>query len=129
MTLRALARILLARFGVEVKSVAAAAPGSECRASGHAAGAWGRGVSGEPHLLWAEWEKETRTSRRGRQVIPKVRLSLETLCIHLLRAVPTGLIKSKIEMSILFTVNECAPFLVLIIPGDEGMTYYRHLQR
>lgn len=77
-SLRYLAQIVFARFGVDIKSVAAAAPGSECRAGGRERGGWTAAASGGAKLLWAEWEKveggddEQTRGIRGRVTIPKV---------------------------------------------------------
>lgn len=76
-SLRSLAQIVLARFGVDIKSVAAAEPGSECRAGGREGGGWTAAASGGVKLLWAEWEKVEggdgeQTIGRGRVAVPKV---------------------------------------------------------
>lgn len=72
-SLRVLVRTIFTRFGVDVKAVAAAAPGSECRV-----GAGGvcreQGGGGGQKILWAEWEKSDPTSKGqdGRSLVSKV---------------------------------------------------------
>lgn len=76
-SLRALLTIVFARFGVNAKSIATAAPGSECRVG--AAGCRERGGGCGGNLLWAEWEKVAGTSNarqdaeHGQSVAVKVR--------------------------------------------------------
>ncbi|CAM9875727.1 unnamed protein product [Ectocarpus fasciculatus] len=62
-SLRTLISLVSARFGVDAKSVAAAAPGSECRVG--AGGCQARGGASGGNILWAEWEKkDERNDRR-----------------------------------------------------------------
>lgn len=75
-SLRALLIIVFARFGVNAKTVATAAPGSECRVG--AAGCREREGGCGGKILWAEWEKVAGTSARqdaeqGQTVVSKVR--------------------------------------------------------
>lgn len=75
-SLRALLTIVFARFGVNAKAIATAAPGSECRVG--AAGRRERGGGCGGNILWAEWEKVAGTNARrdaekGQIVSGKVR--------------------------------------------------------
>ncbi|CAB1111090.1 unnamed protein product [Ectocarpus sp. CCAP 1310/34] len=54
-SLRTLISLVFARFGVDAKSVAAAAPGSECRVG--SGGCQDLGGASGGKILWAEWEK------------------------------------------------------------------------
>ncbi|CAN0255593.1 unnamed protein product [Ectocarpus sp. 4 AP-2014] len=54
-SLRTLISLVFARFGVDAKSVAAAAPGSECRVRSGGCQELGGAFGG--NILWAEWEK------------------------------------------------------------------------
>lgn len=79
-TLRALASIVFARFGVEIKSVSAAEPGSECRGVGGLGGgaAVGWGITTMGRLLWGEWERDDIVAEHARgkgraATVPKVR--------------------------------------------------------
>lgn len=74
-SLRALAKMIFARFGVDVKSVAIAASGSECRIG--AGRCFERGDARNEQVLWAEWEKAEgdgahQDSGRRRNVVSKV---------------------------------------------------------
>lgn len=60
-SLRVLVRTIFARFGVDAKAVAAAAPGSECRVRARGGyDEWGEAC--ERKFLWAEWEKVDATN-------------------------------------------------------------------
>lgn len=74
-SLRTLIIIVFARFGVNAKAVATAAPGSECRMGAVGCRERGRGYGS---ILWAEWEKVAGTNTRqdgehGQSVVSKVR--------------------------------------------------------
>lgn len=74
-SLRTLISLVFARFGVDAKSVAAAAPGSECRVGSE--GCQERGGASGGNILWAEWEKaegnhSRQDGRRTRGVVCKV---------------------------------------------------------
>lgn len=75
-SLRSLVRTIFTRFGVDVKRVAVAAPGSECRMG--AGRHFERGDAGGDKVLWAEWEKvegsgTRQDASRRRSVVSKVR--------------------------------------------------------
>lgn len=83
-SLRALLRTIFARFGVDVKAVAAAAPGSECRV-GAGGGCRERGGGWGGKILWAEWEKADATNTgqdEGRSLVSKVWVRVGTNAIN-----------------------------------------------
>ncbi|CAM9422327.1 unnamed protein product [Ectocarpus sp. 12 AP-2014] len=61
-SLRTLISLVFARFGVDAKSVAAAAPGSECRVGCGGCQELGGAFGG--NILWAEWEKDEGNDNR-----------------------------------------------------------------
>lgn len=72
-SLRVLVRTVFTRFGVDVKAIAAAAPGSECRVgAGGIVHEQGGGCGRK--ILWAQWEKSDPTNRGkdGQSLVSKV---------------------------------------------------------
>lgn len=73
-SLRVLLRTVFTRFGVDVKAVAAAGLGSECRKGAGGGCPEGGGARGQK-ILWAEWEKDGATDTgqdQERSIVSKV---------------------------------------------------------